>query len=245
MMISRTTSSRSPIHNDSTHQLPMKFKYLLPAIFLYSSSLYVQHTGKNELPVHITRNSFPFNTNYAVSSIEIVTVLKDSTTIGYTGGPEKQALIPETSCSTWLQQYVNHRFRKSFSKKGAKLMWLIRDINIGTDVNDTALFQLQLQATAYQVSAENTYKELATLDTLFSGRNTGAGSYGEAIATALCALYNNAVNSVQPTNNLRTMNVETASQRSFTSLGIIPVYIVFTNQNYIAQVVPPAYPYNT
>jgi hypothetical protein len=161
----------------------MKFISSISLLLLFPALLQAQQ--KVALKNTAAENSTP---SLPVSGISVMLCLSDSTSLGYvnsTESTEKVCALPDGNCSQWLQKYINAQYRSSFSRTGRQLLWVISDLNIGTDPNNK-ISQLKLKASAYLAEAAG-YSPICTLDTIFTKEQVT--DYGKSVADAMNVLF--------------------------------------------------------
>lgn len=179
-------------------------RYAWLCLLFLSSHLLAQHTGKRKIiNLHSTGQ---LNNTGNVSSITIVRNLPDSTFLGVVPSTEQNVRanigVSGNGVQSWLQIYVQQQFGTSYKQRGASIQWVINELSVGTDSSSTGVISFtKLNADIYTAVSNDNYQLTGNFDTLIVNNNLNP-DFGQSIADALNALYNNTIPSTEQINNV-------------------------------------------
>jgi hypothetical protein len=134
-----------------------------------------------------------------IAGIKIATALPDTTTVGYIGKASQNAtfrLIPSTAYTTWLQTFVESKYKNVFNNSGRQLVWVVKNLSISKDTAGNNIF-VRLKADVASSTANNKFLLTSTVDTAIVATGSKT-NYSLAIEEAIRALFTVSANNNTP-----------------------------------------------
>ncbi|RFS18768.1 hypothetical protein DVR12_26585 [Chitinophaga silvatica] len=166
-------------------------KYLILSLFLVSGLALNAQTRMFEKPVKVPTGKVSIPATGTVAAIRLFVAIPDTLTLGYIpaeSGNEAFKLITAGKNNRWLDTLVESRYGSSFSPGGKRLLWVIRDLSITTDLDARVAFT-RLRAEVFSSAGIKQYHQLLQVDTVLAAPLTDK-SYATCVTNVLDELYN-------------------------------------------------------
>lgn len=187
----------------------MSFKKicLTTSILFCCYTMLAQQKESTEAPLKVLKmpkfsiGSLP-KKSIAVSGIEIIQTVWDSTRLGYVqkGAASYVAAIrPAKPLTIFLQEHFDKLYKDDFKTEGLKILWVVKDLRVSERTTmGSNLAYTRFNVSAYIGGKENNYAAVAEIDTVMiaSGADVTAW-HGERIESAFKLLLQRTLNNAK------------------------------------------------